>query len=99
MRSGSGVQMEDRMGLLIDGEWHDEWYDTESTGGRFQRQQSTFRNWITNDGSPGPSGDGGFPAEGGRYHLYVSHACSWVSLPLPYQIQTGQPAHSIARAV
>lgn len=65
------------MGLLIDGEWHDKWYDTESTGGRFKRSQSAFRNWVTIDGSPGPSGEGGFKAEPGRYHLYVAYACPW----------------------
>ena len=65
------------MGLLVDGKWHDRWYDTEATGGRFVRSQSQFRNWITADGSPGPSGRGGFRAETGRYHLYVSLACPW----------------------
>ncbi len=65
------------MGLLIDGVWHDRWYDTASTGGRFERQESRFRHWITPDGAPGPSGDGGFPAARGRYHLYVSLACPW----------------------
>ncbi|MCC7347250.1 MAG: glutathione S-transferase family protein [Variibacter sp.] len=65
------------MGLLVDGVWHDQWYDTKSTGGRFERQASRFRNWVTPDGAPGPSGEGGFAAEPGRYHLYVSHACPW----------------------
>jgi len=65
------------MGLLIDGVWTDQWYDTAKTGGRFERQASRFRNFITADGSPGPSGDGGFPAAAGRYHLYVSLACPW----------------------
>jgi len=65
------------MGLLIDGVWHDRWYDTKSTGGRFQRQESAFRNWITADGAPGPTGEGGFAAARGRYHLYVSLACPW----------------------
>lgn len=65
------------MGLLINGVWHDRWYDTESTGGHFVREESQFRNWITADGSPGPSGEGGFPAEAGRYHLYVCMACPW----------------------
>src|SRR5258705_8930470 len=57
------------MGLLVDGRWQDQWYDTTSTGGRFVRQDSAFRNWVTPDGSPGPSGVGGFKAEPGRYHL------------------------------
>ncbi|GLK70843.1 glutathione S-transferase family protein [Ancylobacter dichloromethanicus] len=65
------------MGLLVDGQWVDKWYDTKSTGGRFVRTQTRFRNWITADGAPGPSGEGGFPAEAGRYHLYVSLACPW----------------------
>ncbi|MDA3934919.1 MAG: glutathione S-transferase family protein [Gammaproteobacteria bacterium] len=65
------------MGLLVDGVWHDQWYDTDKTGGRFQRQDSAFRNWVTSDGSPGPSGKGGFKAEAGRYHLYVALACPW----------------------
>jgi putative glutathione S-transferase len=59
------------MGLLIDGVWRDQWYDTKSTGGAFKRQEAQFRNWVTPDGAPGPSGDGGFAAESGRYHLYV----------------------------
>jgi putative glutathione S-transferase len=65
------------MGLLVDGKWHDHWYDTASTGGRFVRKESLFRNWVTPDGRPGPTGDGGFAAEPGRYHLYVSLACPW----------------------
>lgn len=65
------------MGLLIDGKWHDKWYDTESSGGRFIRQESQFRNWVTKDGSKGPTGEAGFKAEAGRYHLYVSLACPW----------------------
>lgn len=46
------------MGLLVDGKWYDKWYDTESTGGHFVRKDSQFRNWITKDGSPGPTGEG-----------------------------------------
>lgn len=65
------------MGLLIEGKWHDQWYDTKSTGGKFVRSESGFRNWITADGSAGPTGKGGFKAEKGRYHLYVSYACPW----------------------
>ncbi|MHC2281752.1 putative glutathione S-transferase [Bradyrhizobium diazoefficiens] len=65
------------MGMLVDGVWHDVWYDTASTGGRFERKASAFRNWVTLDGAPGPTGTGGFPAERGRYHLYVSLACPW----------------------
>jgi putative glutathione S-transferase len=73
------------MGLLVDGEWQDRWYDSEKTGGRFVRQQSAFRSWVTPDGSPGPSGSGGFNAEPGRYHLYVSYACPWAHRTLIFR--------------
>jgi glutathionyl-hydroquinone reductase len=66
-----------RMGMLIEGKWHDVWYDTEATKGRFVRTESKFRHWITADGKPGPTGEGGFEAEPGRYHIYVSLACPW----------------------
>jgi putative glutathione S-transferase len=65
------------MGQLVKGQWHDVWYDTTTTGGRFVRKDATFRNWITADGSAGPSGMGGFKAQAGRFHLYVSLACPW----------------------
>lgn len=65
------------MGVLIEGVWHDHWYDTKSTGGRFVRKASQFRNWVTRDGKPGPTGEGGHAAEADRYHLYVSRACPW----------------------
>jgi glutathionyl-hydroquinone reductase len=73
------------MGLLVNGEWRDEWYDTESTGGEFVRQDSAFRNWVTVDGAPGPSGEGGFAAGAGRYHLYVSLACPWAHRTLIFR--------------
>ena len=73
------------MGLLVDGQWKDKWYDTESTGGRFVRDESSFRNWITADGSAGPSGDGGFKAEADRYHLFVSYACPWAHRTLVFR--------------
>ena len=73
------------MGLLVDGKWHDEWYDTGKTGGRFVRSDAAFRNWVTADGSPGPSGEGGFAAEAGRYHLYVSLACPWAHRTLIFR--------------
>jgi putative glutathione S-transferase len=63
--------------MLVDGQWHDVWYETKSTGGRFVRKDAAFRKWITADGQAGPSGEGGFKAEPGRYHLYVSLACPW----------------------
>jgi len=73
------------MGLLIDGVWHDKWYDTKKSGGRFERQDSAFRNWVTPDGSAGPSGEAGFKAEAGRYHLYVSLACPWAHRTLIFR--------------
>ncbi|WP_291729430.1 glutathione S-transferase family protein [Leisingera sp. F5] len=81
------------MGLLIDGKWHDKWYDTKSTGGAFKRSESQFRNWITADGSAGPSGEGGFPAESGRYHLYVSLACPWAHRTLIFRKLKGLEDH------
>ena len=65
------------MGMLVDGKWHDVWYDTEASKGRFVRSESRFRNWVTQDGSPRPSGCGGFKAEPGRYQLNDSRACPW----------------------
>jgi glutathionyl-hydroquinone reductase len=65
------------MSLLIDGIWHDQWYDTAASGGRFVRPSTTFRNWVTPDGAAGPTGAAGFAAAPGRYHLYVSLACPW----------------------
>ncbi|KII12306.1 glutathione S-transferase family protein [Phaeobacter sp. S60] len=73
------------MGLLIDGVWHDQWYDTASSGGAFKRSQAQFRNWVTKDGQAGPSGEGGFAAESGRYHLYVSLACPWAHRTLIFR--------------
>jgi len=73
------------MGLLVDGKWQDEWYDTKSSGGKFERSAAKFRNWITPDGSAGPSGAGGFKAEAGRYHLYVSYACPWAHRALIFR--------------
>ncbi|MFL2106439.1 glutathione S-transferase family protein [Desemzia sp. FAM 23991] len=70
------------MGLLVDGKWHDQWYDTEGNGGRFIRTEAQYRNWITPDGSPGPTGEGGFKAEPNRYHLYVAMACPWANRTL-----------------
>lgn len=68
------------MGLLVHGEWQDKWYDTKSTGGRFERQDSSFRRHVTRDGEPD-----GFPAESGRYHLYVSYACPWAQRTLIFR--------------
>ena len=64
------------MGLLVEGRWHDQWYESAKDG-TFQREQAQRRNWLTADGKPGPTGVGGFAAEADRYHLYVSLACPW----------------------
>ena len=73
------------MGLLIKGQWVDRWYDTDANKGHFARSESQFRNWVTADGSAGPSGEGGFKAEAGRYHLYVSLACPWAHRTLIFR--------------
>ncbi|MFN3820241.1 glutathione S-transferase family protein [Blastomonas sp.] len=65
------------MGFLKDGKWHDEWDYNDEDSGAFERDDSAFRNWVTADGSPGPTGEGGFKAEPGRYLLYISLACPW----------------------
>ena len=81
------------MGLLVDGVWHDRWYDTDKTGGRFVRENAQYRHWITPDGSAGPTGEGGFKAEPGRYHLYVSHACPWAHRTLIFRKLKGLEDH------
>jgi putative glutathione S-transferase len=86
------------MGLLIDGVWRDQWYDTKSTGGAFKRQEAQFRNWVTPDGAPGPSGDGGFKAESGRYHLFVSHACPWANRTMIFRSSRGWRIISASRS-
>ena len=73
------------MGQLVDGIWQDVWYDTKSTGGSFKRSEAKFRNWITADGAAGPTGEAGFKAESGRYHLYVSYACPWAHRTLIFR--------------
>ena len=73
------------MGLLVDGEWRDQWYDTKATGGRFKRDISRFRNWVTADGRAGPTGASGFEAQPDRYHLYVSYACPWAHRTLIFR--------------
>jgi len=81
------------MGRLIDGTWHDQWYDTKSTGGAFKRSEASWRNWVTADGAAGPSGEGGFKAESGRYHLYVSYACPWAHRTLIFRVLKGLEDH------
>ncbi len=73
------------MGLLVEGKWQDKWYDTQKSGGAFVRERAGFRSWITPDGEPGPTGDGGFKAEAGRYHLYVALACPWANRALIFR--------------
>ncbi len=73
------------MGKLVNGIWHDVWYDTKETKGHFKRSESQFRNWVTSDGAAGPTGTAGFKAEAGRYHLYVSLACPWAHRTLIFR--------------
>jgi len=73
------------MGKLVNGVWHDVWYDTKTTKGEFKRAESRFRNWITADGAAGPTGLAGFKAEAGRYHLYISLACPWAHRTLIFR--------------
>jgi putative glutathione S-transferase len=77
------------MGLLVDGQWHTDWYDTKSTGGKFVRKDAHFRNWLTADGSAGPDGSKGFKAEAGRYHLYISLACPWAHRTMIFRALKG----------
>ncbi len=81
------------MGLLVNGQWQDKWYDTSKSGGKFQREESHFRNWVTRDGSAGSSGRVGFKAESGRYHLYVSLACPWAHRTLIFRKLKGLEDH------
>lgn len=81
------------MGMLVDGEWQDVWYNTKDSGGRFVRTEASFRNWITKDGSAGPSGHDGFKAESGRYHLYISHACPWAHRAMIFRALKGLKDH------
>lgn len=81
------------MGLLVDGQWHDKWYDTGKTGGKFERESARFRSWVTADGRAGLSGESGFAAESGRYHLYVSMACPWAHRTLIFRALKGLESH------
>ncbi|MBN8629276.1 MAG: glutathione S-transferase family protein [Rhodobacterales bacterium] len=87
------------MGQLVDGVWKDVWYDTKGTGGRFERSTTSWRNWVTPDGAPGPTGEGGFATESGRYHLYVSFACPWAQRTLIFREIKGLTPHIDVSAV
>ena len=73
------------MGQLIEGRWYEDGRGAPSAGGRFVRGETSFRDWLTADGEPGPSGESGSPAEAGRYHLYVSLACPWAHRTLVFR--------------
>ncbi len=77
------------MGMLVEGQWQNDWYDTKSNDGRFVRQSPSFRNWISSDGRAGPTGEAGFNAEPYRYHLYVSLACPWAHRTLIFRSLKG----------
>ena len=81
------------MGLLVDGQWQDKWYDTEKHGGKFERSAAQFRNWIETDANAQ------FPAESGRYHLYVSFACPWAHRTLIFRKLKGLESHISVSAV
>ncbi len=73
------------MGQLVDGKWVGDQYNKRPNMGKFVRKSASFRNWITANGEPGPTGEGGFKAEPGRYHLYVSLACPWAHRTLIFR--------------
>ncbi|MGO2011904.1 MAG: glutathione S-transferase family protein [Pseudoalteromonas sp.] len=81
------------MGLLVKGQWQDKWYDTESNQGEFKREAAQLRNWVTKDGTAGPTGEAGFKAQSGRYHLYVSLACPWAHRTLIFRKLKGLESH------
>ena len=81
------------MGHLVKGVWQDEQFRPAEPNGAFRRRETSFRNWITPDGSAGPSGEGGFAAESRRYHLYVSLACPWAHRTLIVQKLKGLDQH------
>lgn len=80
------------MGVLINGQWHEDWYEDKKKG-EFDRPPTYFRNWITPNGEKGPSGEGGFKAESGRYHLYVSYACPWAHRTIIFRQLKGLTDH------
>lgn len=81
------------MGLLVDGKWHDQWYDTKKSGGEFIREDSQFHGWLHAPNASIPSGRRAFPAESGRYHLFVSLACPWAHRTLIFRKLKGLESH------
>ena len=81
------------MGVLVDGKWTARDASVDKKTGKFVRSKTQFRNWITADGRPGPTGRGGFKAESGRYHLYVSWACPWAHRTLIFRQIKGLTDH------
>ena len=81
------------MGRMVDGKWLTDDALLQAQAAEFRRAETTFRNWITPDGAPGPTGEGGFAAESGRYHLYVAHACPWAHRTLIFRTLKGLEAH------
>src|SRR5687767_2311481 len=73
------------MGMLVEGRWEEVSTEVDKASGQFIRPDTRFRNWVTADGSPGPTGDGGFKAEPDRYHLYISLACPWAHRTLIFR--------------
>ncbi|MGR3660046.1 MAG: glutathione S-transferase family protein, partial [Paracoccaceae bacterium] len=81
------------MGKLIDGIWSTEWYDTKNSDGKFIRPDSSYRNWIE------PNSNADYPAESGRYHLFVSYACPWAHRTLIFRQLKGLADHITISAV
>lgn len=77
------------MGVMIDGVWHAEEPKSDGKDGAFKRPETAFRNWVTADGSAGPTGTDGFKAEPGRYHLYICHACPWAHRAMIFRALKG----------
>ena len=92
------------MGMLINSVWHEgdnlALTKEAASDGNFMRTESQFRNWITSDGSPGPTGEAGYVAEPGRYHLYVAHTCPWAHRTLLYlSLKQLEPIISVSHAL